>query len=140
MIALIWASRPATDGGVVHLLESDGRKCEFLKTVIRETGAPAAVHEGRIEEVSEQSLDIFSEVDVISARALAPLDKLLLISLPYFDIHTIGLFMKGRGWQEELTASEVSWNMDVEVVPSKTDEESKILICRQPELRQSGLL
>ena len=61
------------------------------------------------------------------------------MSLPYFDIHTIGLFMKGRGWHEELTASEVSWNMDVEVVPSKTDEKAKILICRQPELRQSGL-
>ena len=139
VIALIWASRPATDGGAVHLLESDGRKCEFLKTVVRETGAPAVVHEGRIEEIGQQNPDIFAEIDVISARALAPLDKLLLMSLPYFDIHTIGLFMKGRGWQEELTASEVSWNMGVEVVPSKTDEEAKILICRQPELRQSGL-
>ena len=139
VIALIWASRPAKDGGTVHLLESDGRKCEFLKTVIRETGAPAVVHEGRIEEIGQQNPETFAEIDVISARALAPLDKLLLMSLPYFDIHTIALFMKGRGWQEELTASEVSWNMDVEVVPSKTNEEAKILICRQPELRQPGL-
>jgi len=139
VMALIWASRSATDRGIVHLIESDGRKCEFLKTVIRETGAPAIVHEGRIEEICQQNPDTFAAIDVISARALAPLDKLLFMSASYFDIHTIGLFMKGRGWQEELTACEVSWNMGVEVVPSKTDQEAKILICRQPELRQSGL-
>lgn len=139
VIALIWAGRPAEDGAVVHLIESDGRKCAFLKTVIRETGAPAEVHEGRIGDMRQQKPDIFANIDVISARALAPMDKLLAMSAPYFDIHTIGLFMKGRGWQEELTACEVSWKMPLEIVPSKTDQEAKILVCRQPELRQSGL-
>ena len=138
VISLMWAGQPALDGGAVHLIESDGRKCEFLKTVIRETGAPAKVHEGRIEEMCQKTPETFEGVDVISARALAPLDRLLLMSAPYFDIHTIGLFMKGRGWQEELTACEVSWNMGLEVVQSKTDQEAKILVCRQPELRQSG--
>ena len=139
VIALMWAGRPALDGGVVHLIESDGRKCAFLKTVIRETGAPAMVHEGRIEEVRQQNPETFTGVDVVSARALAPLDKLLFMSASYFDIHTIGLFMKGRGWQDELTACRDSWNMGLEVVPSKTDQEAKILVCRQPEPRQSDL-
>lgn len=135
VIALMWAARPASDGAVVHLVESDGRKCAFLKTVVRETGAPAEVHEGRIEEIRGLKPETFAHVDVVSARALAPLDKLLALSSEYFDIHTIGVFMKGRGWQEELTKCKDSWKMGVEIVSSQTDDAAKILLCRQPEMR-----
>ena len=54
-------------GAAVHLVESNQRKCAFLRTAIRETGAPAVVHEGRIESVLKQWRE---PVDYVSARAL----------------------------------------------------------------------
>jgi 16S rRNA (guanine527-N7)-methyltransferase len=132
VIAQIWAERAPEEAAIVHLVESDGRKCAFLRTVIRETGAPAAVHEGRIEDLIAQKPDVFAGTDIVSARALAPLPKLLDLSTPYFDIHTIGMFMKGQGWQDELTQAQQYWNINPKVVSSRTDKAGKIIVCQHP--------
>lgn len=132
VVAQLWAERAPEAAAIVHLVESDGRKCAFLRTVIRETGAPAAVHEGRIETLIAEKPDIFAGVDVVSARALAPLPKLLDLSTPYFDIHTIGVFMKGQGWEEELTQAQQYWNINPKIVPSRTDKAGKIIVCQHP--------
>ena len=124
---LILALMLAPHGGFVHLVESDERKVAFLRTVIRETKAPAQVHLSRIEAVSEAAPDFMADVQVITARALAGLPKLLDWLAPFYNSSTTALLHKGRGWQEELTQAEQSWKLDVDVVESLTEPAAPIL-------------
>jgi len=105
-------------GGYVHLVESDERKVAFLRTVIRETGAPAEVHLSRIEALAADQPEALVGVQVITARALAALPKLLPWVAPFFTSSTIALLHKGRGWQEELTEAEQSWKLQAEIIQS----------------------
>ena len=63
-----------TNGAEVHLVESNGKKATFLREAAQATGAPAVVHALRIEEFVDKAAQTF---DVVTARALAPLPKLL---------------------------------------------------------------
>lgn len=107
--------------GQVSLIESDQRKCVFLREVIRETAAEAFVIEGRIE------LQRDLNVDVVTARGLAPLPRLLGYAGRLLQPGGICLFLKGRGTEEELTAASKEWNMQVEKFPSLTESGSWIL-------------
>ena len=78
---LVVAIMLAESGGHVHLVESDGRKAAFLRTVIREVGVPASVHNRRAEELAMAGEASLADVQVISARALAPLPDLLELVL-----------------------------------------------------------
>ena len=85
-------------GGVqVDLVESDQRKAIFLSTVIRLLGLPAKVHNHRIETMPNMS------PDVITARAVAPLPKLLKILKKQINKDTVCLFLKGTSVEDELT-------------------------------------
>ena len=85
-------------GGVqVDLVESDQRKAIFLSTVIRLLGLPAKVHNRRIETMP----NIFP--DVITARAVAPVPKLLKLIENNINKDTVCLFLKGASVQDELT-------------------------------------
>ena len=117
-------------GGHVHLVESDGRKAAFLRTVIREVGAPASVHNQRAEALATAEEAFLADVQVISARALAPLPELLALIAPFFNSSTIALLHKGAGWQDELTRAEQCWNIDVEAHPSRTHDAARILHLR----------
>ena len=117
----------------VHLIESDGRKCVFLQAVIRETGVAAVVHEGRIEAMWAQNPSCFANIDVISARALAPLPDLLALAQPYFAPHTKGLFLKGKTWAAELEKAQKWGDFAVDIVPSDTNKDARILICGRPQ-------
>lgn len=120
-----------------HLVESDSRKCAFLREVIRQTDAPAKIHTGRAETMTPWSSQ------VITARALAPLPKLLAYARPYLD-PSIGsntptcLFLKGGTWREELTEAQKSWHIQCQNVVSKTDPAGRILIIRNPTPKLSG--
>ena len=105
----------------VHAIESDQRKCLFMGTVSRETSAGLTLHRGRIEEITPFSADI------ISARALAPLDKLLDLAAPFAHENTEFLFLKGQDVDEELTKASKCWIMDVEKHGSLTSEDGCIL-------------
>ena len=105
----------------VHLVESDHRKCAFLLTVIRALALKATVSSVRIEALPPK------EVDIISARALAPLESLLEMSFPHAHKSTVLLFPKGNNYETELTAAQKHWHIDVETVPSITDSGSVIL-------------
>ena len=105
----------------VHLVESDQRKAQFLRTVIRETGAPATVHAVRAEAMTP------FEVDVITARAFAPLVKLLPLAQPFWGEGTMGLFPKGRDVELELTEAAKYWKLKPELMRSRTDPEARIL-------------
>ena len=121
VIAIALADRP---GAEVHLVESNGRKCAFLRHAVRATGAPAVVHEARLEAVVP---GLVGRVDVVTARALAPLDHLLGATGDLLTTGTVGLFPKGRDAAVELTQAEISWRFEAELLPSRTDSEARVI-------------
>ena len=127
---LIVAIMLTESGGHVHLVESDGRKAAFLRTVIREVGVPASVHNRRAEELAMAGEAFLAAVQVISARALAPLPDLLELVSQFFNSSTIALLHKGASWQDELTRAERCWNIDVEALPSRTHDAARVLHLR----------
>ncbi|HEY8383914.1 MAG TPA: 16S rRNA (guanine(527)-N(7))-methyltransferase RsmG [Microvirga sp.] len=124
----------AGSGTEVHLVESNSRKCAFLRHVARLTGAPARVHEARLETVVP---DFRGRADVVSARALAALPQLLAWTQPLLTTGTTGLFPKGREALVELTEARKSWTFHEEMIPSRTDSEARILRITQLESRSS---
>lgn len=103
------------------LIDSDLRKCLFLKTVIRELNLNVDVKSERIQNIGHFTNDI------VSARALAPLSDLLTMSEPLLAKHGTCLFLKGSDVDSELTAASQSWNMNLERIPSVTDPNGVIL-------------
>lgn len=105
----------------VVLVESDARKCAFLRAVLRETGTEAEVLNKRIEAVAPQS------ADVVSARALATLNDLLGYTQRHLSDHGTALFPKGRKADQELQQALEGWTFACEKHPSATDPEGVIL-------------
>jgi 16S rRNA (guanine527-N7)-methyltransferase len=103
------------------LIESDTRKAAFLLEAARETGAPVQVINARIEAAKPEPAAL------ITARALAPLDKLLALALPHLAESGVCLFPKGRTAEVELTAAKPFWHMEVERFLSPLDAQSCIL-------------
>ena len=122
----------------VHLIESDTRKCAFLREVARETGlrlgGAVRVHRRRIEEMEP------FPADVVTARACADLDQLLFHAEPFLQQSSICLFLKGMQVDEELTIVKKRWKIDIERVPSVSDPSGTILrlghIHRNADFRQ----
>lgn len=111
--------------GKVHLIESDGRKCAFLAEAARITGAPAVVHNLRLDPKRPLGLEI--QADVVTSRALAPLPKLLEYAALLLKPGGTCLFLKGAGVAEELTAACKLWNMRIEQLPSRSGGAGVIL-------------
>lgn len=103
------------------LVESDKRKSVFLKTAIRELGLKATIINERIEEIKPM------KVDVISARALADLKRLLDLSERHLNENTICLFQKGENWRKELSKAEESWHFQYNVIKSETQAGAVLL-------------
>ncbi len=123
-------------GPRVSLIESDRRKSAFLAEVARQTGISVEIHTARIEQIATQAM--LEQVDVVSARALAPLVRLIPLSLPFFGDATLGLFPKGREVESELADARASWDFDVETTPSLTDADARIVTIRRPRARTEG--
>jgi 16S rRNA (guanine527-N7)-methyltransferase len=111
------------------LIESDRRKAAFLRTAILETGAPAAVHACRIEDAP------IAPAPLVTARALAPLPRLLPLAAQLLAPGGVCLLLKGARVQEELTAVAGAWRMEAERLPSRTHAGGVIL--RVSGLRQA---
>lgn len=105
----------------VHLIESDTRKCAFLREVAARTGTQISLHNQRIEKVPP------FPADVVTARALAPLAKLLGWAAPFLSQESICLFHKGAKWEDELTDARKDWIMRSERQVSLTDPKAVIL-------------
>ncbi len=105
----------------VHLVESDGRKCAFLREAARITGAEVTVHNERIEVLSPQG------AQTITARALAPLPRLLPLAYGHLIPGGQIILLKGQDVVVELTKATKCWNMSVRHIPSVTDESGSIL-------------
>jgi 16S rRNA (guanine527-N7)-methyltransferase len=110
--------------GHVHLVEANRRKCAFLRTAVRETGAPATVHEGRVAEV----LTNWSQpIDRVTARAVAPLTGLFALAEPLMGRGVPAAFMKGQDFQSEINAASTSWRFDLVKHDSLVGEDGVIL-------------
>jgi 16S rRNA (guanine527-N7)-methyltransferase len=124
-----------TPGATVNLVESIGKKCAFLREVILQLDLPAVVHCQRIEQFGES---FKARADVVMARALAPLDRLLPLAAPLLTTHGIGLFPKGQDVEVELTTASKCWNIQATVEPSVTSSLSGILVVHKLELRKGA--
>jgi len=109
------------DGRQYLLVESNARKCAFLGEANRITGAGAIIHNKRIEKLSGIS------ADAVTARAIAPLKKLMEYANLVLKKGGQCLFLKGRGWREELTAAEKNWIMKESHFASISDPTGSIL-------------
>lgn len=115
----------SSDHYLVHLIESDQRKCAFLRTVSREMGLVVQVHNCRIEDVQDE---VWSTAEAVSARALAPLADLILFSEKALDNGAKGVFLKGSNVAEELTLDPIFSKYHIAFKPSVTDPRSSVVL------------
>ncbi|CUI41479.1 16S rRNA (guanine(527)-N(7))-methyltransferase RsmG [Cognatishimia activa] len=108
----------------VAMMESDVRKCTFLRTVLRETSVKAEVITSRIEEAEP------ANADVLSARALTDLTGLCEFSVRHLKADGLSIFPKGVSWKKEVQTAEKSWSFASEVIKSETQEGAVILKVR----------
>jgi 16S rRNA (guanine527-N7)-methyltransferase len=116
-----------TEGAHVHLVESIGKKATFLREAVRVTGAPATVHAMRIEDFVDKHPE---SLDVVMARALAPLPELLRIAYPLLKTGALGLFPKGQDVAVELTEAAKCWKIRSSLIQSRTDSKGQIVSVR----------
>lgn len=104
-----------------HLVESDQKKAVFLQTVIRETGIRATIHNSRIESLPP------IDPTIITARALAPLDRLLVLLEGQMRPGTRCLFLKGEQAKAELSALETRQDIAHHLHPSLTNPQAFVI-------------
>jgi 16S rRNA (guanine527-N7)-methyltransferase len=120
VVAILGVERAGTE---VFLVESNRRKCAFLRQAIRETGAPAKVLEGRVEDV----LPGVARPERVIARAVAPLVRLLELAEPLMGQGVPAAFHKGLDFQAEIDAAAQSFAFDLVRHDSKLGEGGVIL-------------
>ena len=129
-IACAIADLPAAH---VHLVESVGKKANFLREAVRHIGVPATVHAVRIEDFAK---NFAARPDIVTARALAPLNEILALAHPFAEKGAQGLFLKGQDVAFELTNAAKYWKFEPVLVPSKTSPNSRIVSVRHWEPRR----
>ncbi len=121
VLAILGKGRP---GFHVHLVESMAKRCRFLSEVVRALDLPASVHHARAE-------NLHLAVDIVTARACAPLSRLLGYARPYLEEGAIGLFLKGQDVAAELEDASKSWEFQADTVPSLSDPRGRIVRVRR---------
>ena len=107
-------------GAKVHLVESMAKRCRFLDEVVGALGLPASIHHARAESLT-------LTVDIVTARACAPLPRLLEFAWPYLRKGATGLFLKGQDVEAELSEATTSWDFKAELLPSLSDPSGRIV-------------
>ena len=111
------------EGAHVWLIDSLGKRCRFLQEIVDALDLPATVIIGRAEEQQVAC-------DVVTARAVAPMEKLLGYAQPYFQRGAQGLFLKGERAESELIEARKSWHFEAELAPSQSDVRGRIVTIR----------
>jgi len=111
------------EGAHVWLIDSLGKRCRFLQEIVDGLALPATVINGRAEEQAVTC-------DIVTARAVAPMDKLLGYAQPYFQRGAQGLFLKGEKAESELIEARKSWHFEAELAPSQSDPRGRIVKIR----------
>ncbi|MEO0713831.1 MAG: 16S rRNA (guanine(527)-N(7))-methyltransferase RsmG [Pseudomonadota bacterium] len=120
----------AEAGGHVTMIESVGKKCAFLHAAIEAAELPATVIQGRVE--ANDSV----HADIVTARAFAPMPRLLEYASPWLLNGAAGVFQKGARWTEELTQARETWDFSCEAIPSRSGGAGVIL--KISEVRRVG--
>ena len=118
VLAILLRDRP---GFEMHLIESNSKKAAFLDVVRQQIKCPVVVHNIRAEDLT------LKDIDVITARACAPLDRLLNLAEGLKANQTICLFLKGQKSQSELTTAEKYWTIRSETILSRFDSSGSVL-------------
>lgn len=108
----------------VTMIESDSRKCAFLRRALSALDLRGSVLNERIEQARPQLAQI------VSARALTGLDGLLALAERHGSVGGKCLLMKGKNFERELTEAQKNWHIEVDITPSLTDNEAAILEIR----------
>lgn len=108
------------DGARVHLVDSLAKRCRFLSTVVEALDLPAEVHHARAESLSRP-------VDVVTARACAPLQRLLGFARPWLKAGVAGLFLKGASAEAEVAEARATWRFDATLTPSLSDPDGRVV-------------
>ena len=111
------------EGAHVWLIDSLGKRCRFLQEIVDALDLPATVIIGRAEEQQVTC-------DIVTARAVAPMEKLLGYAQPYFQRGAQGLFLKGERAESELIEAGKSWHFEAELAPSQSDVRGRIVTIR----------
>ncbi len=114
----------------VWLIDSLGKRCRFLQEVVEALSLRATVINGRAEE---QRI----KVDIVTARALAPMDRLLGYAQPYLQRGAQGLFLKGEKAEAELIEARKVWQFDSDLSVSRSDPRGRIVSVRSLRRVQS---
>lgn len=109
------------DQANVNLVECDQRKAQFLKEVVRVLDLPVHIHTRRIEELPNGCAAI------VTARALAPLPRLLDLTYPLLIPEALCFFLKGQNASDELTEARKSWRMSASILQSQSDSSASVL-------------
>jgi len=110
----------STDGARIHLVESMAKRCRFLAEVAQRLDLPVEIHNARAEELGIR-------VDIVTARACAPLVRLLGYAEPYLQRGATGLFLKGQDVVSELTEATKCWKFEAELTASSSHPDGRIL-------------
>jgi 16S rRNA (guanine527-N7)-methyltransferase len=128
IIAIQLADAP---GALVHCIESDQRKCAFLREAARITGAKATIHPERVEAIDPSGL---GPVDAVTARAFAPLPLTLKLARPWIERGATAVFPRGESARDQLAALPETlpeaWAYAIEALPSVVNPEAAILRIR----------
>jgi len=116
----------------ITLYEATTKKCEFLHTAADRMGVVVTIENSRIEDVPPRTRD------VVTARALAPLPKLLDYAHRFLGANSVCLFLKGQNVGLELTEAHKYWNMKASQVASQTDPSAAIVIVRELDPRHAA--
>ncbi len=108
------------EGAEVHLVESMAKRCRFLSEVVTALDLPAIVHNARAE-------DLALRVDVVTARACAPMVRLIGYAQPYLKRGAVGLFLKGQDVEAELAEAAISWSFESRLTPSISHTRGRIV-------------
>ena len=112
----------------INAVESDEKKCIFIKEVARLSNTKIIIHNSRIEKLK------FLKPEIITARALAPLKKLIEYIEDYMkEGESLKhkppklLFLKGKNYKKEILELKKNRNFDISIFPSISDKYGKIL-------------
>lgn len=109
-------------GSRVHLIDSQAKRTRFLSEVVEKLSLPAVVHTGRAEKI-----DPPEGLEIVTARAFAPMSKLLQFAYPYLRPGVVGLFLKGRDVENELATALQTWNFQGTLHPSLSNPSGRIV-------------
>jgi 16S rRNA (guanine527-N7)-methyltransferase len=123
VLAILLKVRP---GAQVHLVESMTKRCRFLTEVVKTLALPATVHNARAEDLRGL------KVDAVTARACAPMVRLLGYAQPFLKQGAKGVFLKGQDVEVELTEATKYWKFEADLAPSLSSSTGRIVELKGP--------